>query len=152
MTDRRGRLRGRLPSAALIALGLAALYEASSLPFGTVRQPDTAFFPSLVSLALVCFAALATVRGDEPEGFEVPAESGGQSRAWAVIVAVAVYAGLLAPVGFLICTAALLLLLLRAIGRASWTASTVGAAAGSVCCYALFTRMGMPLPDGLLGF
>lgn len=152
VTQRRDAHRARVASAALIGLGLAALYEASSLPFGTARQPDSGLFPVSVTVALILFAAIAIADGPPPPRGEATAETGGNARIWAVIVALAVYAGLITPVGFIVSTAALLVLLLRGIGRVSWAASAAGAVLGSVGCYWLFTRLGMPLPAGILGF
>jgi tripartite tricarboxylate transporter TctB family protein len=144
--------RGAYPAIALIGLGLAALYAASSLPFGTARQPDSAFFPVLVSAALVLFAVLALASGGQSAAGEGESEPAEHARVWSVIVALAAYAGLIKSAGFIICTTLLVLLLLRGIGRVSWTAALAGAVLGSAGCYALFTRLGMPLPAGILGF
>ena len=152
VSARRGRFRRNLPSAALVALGLAALYQASSLPFGTIRQPETGFFPTLVATALVLFAALAMARGEDLPAAGYAAERGAPLRVWTVIFAVGAYAALLSRAGFILCTAALVLALLRGVGRVSWAASLAIAVVASVCCYLLFTRLGMPLPAGLLGY
>ena len=151
LPDRRGRIRERLPAAALVGLGLAALYEASHLPFGTMRQPDSGFYPILVCVALTVFGVCSVAEAPPPSE-EVATDSGGQARVWLVIVALAVYAWALVPVGFLLCTAALLVLLLRGIGRVPWAAAVASAALASIACYGLFTRLGLPLPAGLLGF
>ena len=142
------RVPTRIASAALLALGLAAAYGAWRLPFGSVRQPETGFFPTLVALALVLFSALALA--ERPQTLE-PLPRGGPARLWVVTGATAAYAALIQPVGFPVCTAALLLLLLRGIGRASWVVSIVAALVATVAAYELFTRLGMPLPAGLLG-
>ena len=144
--------RGAYAAVALIGLGLAALYAASNLPFGTARQPDSAFFPVLVSTGLVLFAVLVLANGAQSAVDEAESESAEHARIWAVIVALAAYAGLINTAGFIVCTAALLLLLLRGIGRLSWVAALASAALASVGCYGLFTRLGMPLPAGILGF
>lgn len=151
VADRRGRLRSRLPAAVLIGLGLAALYHASSLPFGTVRQPDSGFYPTLVCVALIAFGGLALLDPARPSPDEASA-SGGHARVWLVVAALAAYAWAITPVGFLPCTAALLVLLLRGIGGVSWPITLTAAAVGSAACYALFTQLGMPLPAGVLGF
>ena len=142
----------RLPSAALVVLGLAALYSASSLPFGTVRQPDSGFFPSLICVALIVFAAASFANPEASSQLEYTPDPRGTRRVWLVVAALAAYAWALTPVGFLLCTAALLVFLLRGIGRVSWTASAAAAAIGSIGCYGAFTRLGMPLPAGVLGF
>lgn len=151
LTERREALARRLPAAALIALALAALYEASSLPFGTARQPDSGFYPILVCVALVVFAALALADAPRAPRRDEPVDDVEHARVWLVVVALAVYAGMVTAVGFLVCTAALLILLLR-VGRVSWVASIAAALLASFASYALFTRLGMPLPAGILGF
>lgn len=143
------QVTGRLPALALIGLGLAALTEASGLSFGTLREPGSGFYPTLVCVLLIAFGALSLAA---PAPDSSAAEPGGHARVWLVVAAVAAYVWALIPLGFLLCTVALLLLLLRGIGGVSWLASAAGAGLGSAACYALFTRLGMPLPAGLLGF
>jgi hypothetical protein len=147
-------LAPRLPSAAFMALGLAALYNASSLPFGTARQPGSGFFPILTCVALVVFAAVSLAAGKSTLPAEDAAQSrgAGAARVWLVVFALAAYAGALVPAGFVLCTAALLLLLLRGIGAASWTVSATLALIGSIGSYWAFVKLGLPLPAGLLGF
>jgi hypothetical protein len=137
----------RAACALLVLLGVAAVYAASRLAFGSARAPETGFFPTLVGLALVLFSGLALA--EQPENPE-PLEPGGSARLWSVTGATAAYAALIQPVGFLVCTSALLLLLLRGIGRLSWTVSVATALGASIASYELFTRLGMPLPAGLL--
>lgn len=143
------QITGRLPALALIALGLAALAGASGLSFGTPRQPGSGFYPTLVCVALIAFGALSLAA---PASASSAVQPGGDARVWLVVAALAAYVWALAAVGFLLCTVALLLLLLRGIGGLPWLASTAAAALGAPVCYALFTRLGMPLPAGLLGF
>jgi putative tricarboxylic transport membrane protein len=141
----------RLPAAALIGLGAAALYEASSLAFGTVRQPGSGFFPTLVSLALIVFGAMALADAPEPPARAASAGTLAPARVWALIVALAVYAWAIVPLGFLLSTVALLLVLLRGIGLVGWRVSVALATVASLASYVLFTRLGM-LPAGVLGF
>lgn len=152
MSERQGVGLGRYAAAALIAFGLAALYAATDLHFGTARQPGTGFFPILVALAVVVFAALAFAERPEPQCGEETVAAGGQARVWAVIAALAVYAGLINAAGFILSTAVLLFLLLRLIGRASWAGTAIGVLSGSIGCYWVFTRLGLPLPAGVFGF
>lgn len=152
LAELRAGLGRRLPALALIGLGLAALYEASSLPLGTMRQPGSGFYPTLVCVALIVFAGLALADSARSPLDQEADDVGGHARVWLVVAALAAYVWALVPVGFLACTTALLLLLLRGIGRVSWSASAVAAAIGSIACYALFTRLGTPLPAGVLAF
>jgi putative tricarboxylic transport membrane protein len=154
LRPRSSAIRGlarRLPAAALIGLGIAALYEASSLSFGTVREPGSGFFPVLVSLVLIAFGAVSFAAAPVSPGQSIRAEAHAEARPWILVAALAAYAWAIVPVGFLLSTTALLLVLLRGIGRARWQVSIALAAFASLACYLLFTRLGMPLPPGVLG-
>lgn len=148
----RGVPRGeRVFGAALVGVGLVALYKANSLPLGNLREPGSGFFPVVVAVALVLFAALA-LTSRNPEADKSPAEPGGAARMWVLSVMVAAYAWFLPSVGFVLCTVVLLGLLLRGVGDVGWLSTVICAAGGAAGCYFLFTRLGMPLPSGLLGF
>jgi putative tricarboxylic transport membrane protein len=148
----------RLPSLALIALGVAALYKASSLTLGSARQPGSGFYPTLVCVLLIVFGILSLTDAVQEPRDGVPAaldaaasRTGGEGRVWVVVVAMVAYAWAITPVGFLVSTVALLVLLLRGIGRVSWTTSAVSAVVGSILCDVAFVKLGLPLPAGVLG-
>jgi putative tricarboxylic transport membrane protein len=143
-------LRGRFPGAVLLGLGFAALYEGSGLSFGSLRQPGSGFYPTLVCVALIAFSAMAFAKPSRTDASEA-GEPHGHARAWLVVAAVALYAWALTSVGFVMCTAALLIVLLRGIGAVSWPLSLAAAAAGSIATYVLFSQLGMPLPAGMHG-
>jgi putative tricarboxylic transport membrane protein len=142
----------RLPTLALIALGLAGLYVASSLEFGTPSAPGSGFFPTIVCLLIAIFGAAALASPEESTGDPEGGESGGQVRIWVVVAALAAYTWMLEPVGFLLTTTALLLLLLRGIGAVRWAAAAPAAVIGAATCFWGFTRLGVPLPAGILAF
>lgn len=117
-----------------------------------MQQPGSGFYPTLVSFALIVFSAAALADPPPAPRHAPAADTRGEARVWMVVAALAAYAWAMPSAGFLLCTAALLMLLLRGIGRLSWSLSTAAAVLGSVTCYALFTRLGLPLPAGVLGF
>lgn len=135
---------------ALLGLGLFAIYQASALPFGSVSSPDAGLFPISIAVALTVFAALSLVAGSTAAAGS--AEREGIVRVCVLIAAVACYAVLLPRAGFIVCTLVLLAVMLRGLGRVGWLATIVCASAGTLACYVLFTRLGMPLPAGLFGF
>ncbi len=142
----------RILALCLVLVGLAALWQTMRhLPFGSLSKPDSGFYPTVVSVMLIAFGWLSLTDRTQPP----PEEEGavdGQARVWLTIAALAIYAGALATVGFVVCTAGLIVFLLRGIGRVSWIASVASAAVASVVCYLAFKRLGLPLPAGLLGF
>lgn len=137
--------------AALIGIGLFALYARTGLPLGTLREPGAGFFPAAVAVALILFAALA-LGSRTSEMNKPPAEPGGVAGVWILIALLAAYGWFLQPVGFVLCTTVLLGVVLRGLGAVGWPSTIVCAAGGAAGCYFLFTRLGMPLPAGLLGF
>lgn len=147
----RSVLRGeRVFGATLVGTGLFALYKANEFSLGNLREPDAGFFPVVVAVALIVFAVLAVTGSadvDKPR-----AEPGGVARVGVLIAVLAAYAWLMPFVGFVLCTVVLLGVLLRGLGGAGWPATLIGAIGGAVGCYLLFSRLGMPLPPGLLGF
>lgn len=142
----------RLPTLALIAVGLAGLYVASGLEFGTPSAPGSGFFPTIVCLLIATFGAAALAGPEEPAANAEAGESGGRARIWIVVAALAAYTWALEPVGFLLTTTALLVLLLRGIGGVRWAVSAPAAVIGAATCFWGFTRLGVPLPSGVLAF
>lgn len=138
----------------MLAIGAFAAYEAAKLPFGSAHQPDSGFFPSCTAILLIAFAlatlipGLRAARHDEHSD-ERPSPS---LYVAAVVVGLVLYALLLKAVGFLFCTFALVVVMLRFPGSMKWGPALTIALPSVVACYALFTRLGVPLPAGIAGF
>jgi hypothetical protein len=153
--ERRG---GRVFGAALTGAGLVALFAGRDLPFGTLREPGAGFFPLTVAAALMLFAVLSMFGGDfllEQPSSACKTEYKTERtavRAWILAVLLALYAWLLPQAGFVLCTTVLLATMLGVLGRVSWLRAIVIAVAAAAGCWFLFTRLGMPLPRGLLAF
>jgi hypothetical protein len=132
----------------LAAAGAFAGYQAAQLPFGSIAQPDSGFFPLCVAVLVVVFA-LGIVAESQDAGESAPTRP-----SWgvaAVAVALVGYVFLLKPAGFVICTLALLLFMLRALGALQWRRALGIALPAVLACYVIFTRLGVPLPPGILG-
>lgn len=147
----RALLLERIGGLFLAGLGLTGLYIASRLNFGNVHQPGSGFYPVLVCVLLASLGVLSLVRADQGAPAE-PISAGGDARIWIVIAALVVYIWALPKVGFVLCTVALLLLLLRGVGRVAWTGAAISAVVGSIATYVGLVRLGLPLPAGLLPF
>jgi hypothetical protein len=140
-----------LSGAALMLVAAFCLYESWHLPFGTVSAPDAGFFPRCLAVILLLFGAVITVQAFA--GGSRPVEFG--ERAWYVVVAALafiVYAATVQHAGYLIATLAVLLLLTRALSGMSWTRSLVIAVPSVLLSYLAFSRLGVPLPSGVLPF
>ncbi len=89
----------------------------------------------------------AFVSATEPADFHV--------QTWYVVIAAAafiVYAFSIQRVGYLICTLVILLLLMRGLCGMSWMRSLAIAVPGVVLSYLAFSKLGVPLPTGILPF
>ena len=147
---RHARIGEALFGASLLTVGLLALYKASALPAGSLREPDSGLFPVVIAVVLTVFAALS-LRTLRHPGTEETAERAGVVRVLVLIAALGAYAWLLPRAGFLLCTVVMLVLLLRGLGRAGWTVTALASVGGAIACYYLFTRLGLPLPAGYFG-
>ncbi len=136
----------------MLALGAFAAFEAAKLPFGSMHQPDSGFFP-LSTAALIIFCALAIL----VSAFRLQNQDNPTSERPTMAVAILVagligYAILLKSVGFIICTSVLVFVMLHFPGRMQWKLALSVALPATIACYALFTRLGVPLPVGIAGF
>jgi hypothetical protein len=148
---RHARLGEALFGASLLAVGFFALYKASALPTGSLREPDSGLFPLAIAVVLTVFAALSLSALGRP-GPAQAAERSGVVRVLVLIASLGVYAWLLPRAGFLLCTLVLLALVLRGLGRAGRIVTALASVGGTLGCYYLFTRLGLPLPAGYWGF
>jgi putative tricarboxylic transport membrane protein len=147
---RKARMGETLFGASLLGAGLFAIYKASALPFGSLREPDSGLFPVAVTVAFTLLAALS-LAAPPLEGGSAP-DRAGMKRVLVLIGALVAYALLLPRAGFIVCTVALLALVLRGLGRVGWIGTAISSAVTTIGCYYLFTRLGLPLPSGLIGF
>lgn len=139
----------------LLALGLAALLEASKLPFGRVGSPQAGFFPLILSslLAILSLVFLAQAIGAPKER---PAKSPGRSTTWNKIVlaigALVVFAFLFETLGYVISTFLFIAFLLSVVERQKWSLVVIVAFFTSLTTYVVFgLLLNTPLPGGILG-
>lgn len=143
-------------AAVLLALAGYVFLAANTLPFGTVRVPQTAFFPKILAVLLGIFSLLLLARalaGTEaaPRGVE-KIETEGWIRIGVTLATLAAFALALDRLGFLLTTSLLMILLLRAIEAQNWRKVVVVALATALISYAIFSwLLGVPLPAGVLG-
>jgi putative tricarboxylic transport membrane protein len=141
----------RLSGSALVLAAGFAVFEASRLPFGTLRAPDAGFFPLCLSVLLLVAGAAIVLRSysTAPEPLQFTPQT------WYVLaaaIAFVLYAFTVQTVGFIVSTIAALLLLLRGWGGMSWTRALVISVPAVVLSYLGFLQLGVPLPRGFLPF
>ena len=140
----------RVSAVVLASIGAFLIYSASPLPIGRLNAPDAGFFPIILATILIILSTILFVRS-----FQIaspPLEVTRQS--WAVVFGAAgllLYAALLERVGFLICTAAALILLMKAYGGLTWRICFLVATPVVLAVYFGFLKLGVPLPRGIFG-
>ncbi len=134
----------------LAAVGVFLLREGWQLPFGRLNAPDAGFFPTVLAVLLLLMGLAIFGRS-----FSTPApDVEFSSRSWAVVFGAAalfLYAVLLERIGFLICTTAILLMLMKVYGRLTWLQSILIAVPLVAASYFGFKELGVPLPRGIFG-
>ena len=143
---------------ALLLIGLAGylLFAGRALRFGTMRVPQTGFFPSVLAVLLLLFSLIALAqalrqKADGPAPGKIATE--GWFRIGATLATLVGFAAALESLGFLLSTFLLMMLLLRAIEAPPWPKVIVVALATALGAYGLFSwLLGVLLPAGVLGF
>jgi putative tricarboxylic transport membrane protein len=148
--------RSQLSVSAVLA-GLAAfiLLESRRLSFGTMRVPQTGFFPLVLAtlLSLLCVILFAQgIFGRESDRLPNKILPEGWSRIALTLAAMIGFAVVLERLGFFFSTFFLMILLLRAIESQRWSKVFLVALLTAIGSYAIFGWiLGIPLPGGLFG-
>lgn len=140
---------------ALASVSIFLLFEAGRFNFGTLRVPQTGFFPKtlvtlLLLLSLVLLVQALRDKAIERRAGKIPAE--GWFRIGATLATLVGFALVLEWLGFLLSTFLLMVLLLRAIEAPQWSKVIVVALVTALVSYGIFAwLLGVPLPAGVLG-
>jgi hypothetical protein len=135
----------------IMLVAIFCIFESWHLPFGSVSAPDAGFFPRCLSVLLLVFGAGITLNALVSATVAVDFHA----QAWHVAIAAAafvVYAFSIQRVGYLICTLMILVLLMRGLAGMTWMRSLVIAVPGVGLSYLAFSKLGVPLPTGVLPF
>ena len=143
----------------LFVFGAITAALSLQLPLGALRTPGTGFFPLALGLALMALAAghgvqlyRARPKAAVPETPAVPAvpEGDGATRRVALFVAGMIAAvALLQPLGYVLSSFLLMLVLLQILGIRRWYTSAAISLISAAACYVVFVRgLKIPLPSG----
>lgn len=141
----------------LILIGLAGfiLLQSRNLAFGSLRAPQTAFFPTTLATLLLIFSVMLlaqTLLGGEIRRGPGNIVAEGWVRIGATLATMVGFALALERLGFLLTTFLLMVLLLRAIESQRWPKVVAIALITTLSSYAIFGwLLGIPLPGGVLG-
>lgn len=140
-------------SLAGIAVGAVFVVYALQYPLGSLGNPGEGLVPLLVAgLLLLCSIGAAIEAWRQHPGPEGPVpDPAARRRILSILGALALFASLLKPAGYLAATAVLCFVLLRTFGFRTWRAQLLAAAALTAGSYLLFgTVLGLQLPLGAL--
>jgi hypothetical protein len=146
----------------LLAFGALTALLSLQLPMGSLRAPDSGFFPLVLGSMLVALATVHVVQlrlAARASETETPARAAGappagraaSRRVLSFLGAVLIATALLPVLGYAPVAFLLMLALLEILGmRPRWTAALVALVTAGVC-QVLFVRwLGIPLPGGWL--
>jgi putative tricarboxylic transport membrane protein len=133
-----------------LAIATYFALAAHKLGLGAAGQPGAGFFPFGAALAIGVIALVRLLRASgEIATFATSRAEWG--RIFSVIASMALYALLLEPLGFALCTFLLIAAYLRLIAEQSWPRSLRFAAAVAILSQLFFdSLLGAPLPRGPL--
>jgi putative tricarboxylic transport membrane protein len=144
--------KGMIPAFAFLAIGVVALVTMIQLPFGTIHEPDSAFFPVLLSLLLIVLSLVVLARSILSK-LTGPRLWGDQwQKLVPSVAALVAYAFLLKSVGYVICTFCILILVGK-LEKCSWKATLLISVACTFLSYSVFRwYLKSPLPQGIVPF
>ena len=144
------RSPGDVVAGGLLALvGIGVSVRAVGLELGRALDPQPGFFPFIGGLLLTIFALVLVVQGLRRVGGGGERERENLRGPITLVVALLGYAALLELVGYPIMTALIVLVVLRIL-ETRWLAGVAAGALLSLGSYALFVKLGVPLPPGRL--
>ena len=141
-------------SLSFLILGIAYLADNSRLPMGSAAKPGAGLFPllvgiSLLGLSLALFIWSLKGKGISAKDQEPFPEGKDRRRVLAVAVTLALFALLFNPLGYGLCSAALMAAILRLLGLRSWGRILLISIGTAAVSYYLFDfLLGVPLPKG----
>ena len=141
------------PAFTFLIIGLIALIAMDGLPFGTFREPGTAFFPVLLSLLLIFLSLLLSIRALKRK-LTKPVEILGEhwKKLIPALAGLIVYALVMRPVGYVISTFLLLILFAR-VEKCTWKVTLLVSFLCTVGSYVVFRwYLQSPLPQGIIPF
>jgi putative tricarboxylic transport membrane protein len=135
--------------------GLSIVLYAPEFDLGSLRAPGSGFMPFLSGLLICGFSAMTFLQSLLDKSTEV-------EKVWAgvrfqklifVVLLLLLYGVLIKPLGFIVCSFLLMLIIIHYVGSQTWLASLLVSIFSSVGSYVLFeVWLSVPLPRGILEF
>lgn len=141
----------RVSGTVLLGVALIVLWESRVLPLGSLQRPGPAFVPVLLASVLSGIAILVVAVGGSSPGLR--SVRWAEARHAAMILATCVFVVLaLERLGYRITIAAVLVFLLGVVERNRLVVVAFLALGFPLVSYWVFTRLGVILPTGPIGF
>jgi hypothetical protein len=129
--------------------------EAVQLPFGTLRAPQSGFWPLILGILLLFFSLIhfgKTLKKKVERENSFWSQSGAWKRIGLVAGSLIAFALVFEPLGYLLAVFLLMSFLLRIIKPMKWWLVVVVGLLSSVLSYLIFgVLLSTPLPSGILG-
>ncbi|MBM4333786.1 MAG: tripartite tricarboxylate transporter TctB family protein [Deltaproteobacteria bacterium] len=149
-----------VPIASLCFVALGGVYLAKSLelPMGSAARPGAGLYPLLVGIALIVLSVSFLIQSyqakeTQPDREESFPKGKDRQRVVAVAAALFFFVLFLNPLGYLICSIALMGAILRLLGLRSWGKIVfISIVTAGLSYYLFFSILGVPLPRGFFSF
>jgi putative tricarboxylic transport membrane protein len=149
-------MRQRWAAAVLLVAGLLGVVEAGKLASGSIATPGPGFFPLCLAGGFSVVAGVLLVASFRERNVGPGAPlivAGRRGQVVAAIVTLVVYAFVLEPLGFVLATFLLMVVLFRAVEPQRWLVALGGAALCAALSHVVFRMwLGVRLPRGPWGF
>ncbi len=147
----------QVSAAIWIAVGVAVAIGSLRYGLGPLAAPGTGFLPFLAGCAIALLASigliLATLKRRKGTGWKPILRGIRWQKPLLVMAALVVYALLMKPLGFLLCTVLFIGFLLRAVEPQRWPVVILGAVGTALGAFAIFDLwLKTQLPRGPWGF
>lgn len=148
--------RNFIGALAFLAIGLISLYQIHGISLGTLSAPGPAFFPfylSIIIVALSLILFLKSIRLKSIEKGELIVIGTRWMKLPLVIAGLVIYVYILKPLGYMVTTFLMLILLLKIVEEHTWKATLIISIPCIAISYIIFAKyLGIPLPRGIIPF
>jgi putative tricarboxylic transport membrane protein len=142
----------RVAGAALVIIGVVAVWQSFQFPFGSLHRPGPAYVPVLLAALLIVFGIAVAVLGGASRRLDAIGWAEWR-HAIAIFAACAFAALALERLGYRLAMSIAMAFLLRLVERKpTLVAAAVALAVGFGSFYLFDTVLRVPLPRGPLGF